>query len=304
MAKVSQRIRYAARYATSWLGLRARPSFLIIGAQKAGTTSLFHYLVQHPQIVPPLMKEVCFFSHPHRRRRGNAFYLAHFPLRNTMRSGQMTFEASPRYLYRADSAALIREFDPAMKLIVLVREPVARAFSHWNSFRDIWKTNPNYRNAKVDIDEWRTLESLLRPNGQMASFESLIEQEFPFVDSADAPQEPSLIRRGLYWRQLQPYLQSFPRQQLLVIETEELNRNAHVCLEQVCRFIDVDPFPPGLPQIAKYNERPYINQIEPSLCERLQSFYRPHNQALAEFLGHALEWNAVDQAAAGSGDER
>lgn len=291
MARWRQWLRYGERYVTAWMGLRAPPSFLIIGAQKAGTTSLFQYLAQHPQIVSPLTKEVCYFSHPHRYRRGRSFYLAYFPRHRQLRSGDLTFEASPRYLYHRDSAARIHEFNAQMKLIVLAREPVARAYSHWNSFRDIWKKNPNFKNAKVDPDEWRMLEALLRPNGEMASFESLVHQELELVDRDNAPSEPSLVRRGLYYRQLLPFLECFPRAQLLVVGTEELNREPVLHLNQICRFLGIDEFAPGMPRLEKHNERPYQHHIESDVHQSLRSFYRPHNRALFEWMGRDLGWD-------------
>ena len=110
--------------------LRALPDFVIIGAQKAGTTSLWRYLVEHPQIVGPTEKEIHFFDA--RFDRGARWYRARFPLRASLRRGaRLTFEASPYYLAHPFVPARVRAMLPDAKLVVLLRDPVERAWSHY-----------------------------------------------------------------------------------------------------------------------------------------------------------------------------
>ncbi len=106
---------------------RMLPSFLIIGGAKCGTTSLYAYLMEHPNILPASMKEVGFFQHI--RNTKTSFYRSHFPLR---RQNKITGEASTVYFVHSLVPKRVRELLPSVKLIVLLRNPVDRAYSGFN----------------------------------------------------------------------------------------------------------------------------------------------------------------------------
>jgi len=115
------------------LAQRPLPDFLVIGAQKAGTTSLFSYLIQHPRIEPPLKKQVHFFDwHYH---RGVAWYRANFPAVGPgppAENGRpLTFEATPYYLFHPRAVPRIAETLDDVPLVVLLRHPLDRAYSHY-----------------------------------------------------------------------------------------------------------------------------------------------------------------------------
>ena len=104
------------------------PEFLIIGAQKSGTTSLYNYLTQHPMVGTAFEKEVRYFNNHF--DKGLNWYKAHFPLR--IRSSQfMTGEGEPSYLPHPVAPQRVYELVPQVKLIVMLRNPVDRAFSHY-----------------------------------------------------------------------------------------------------------------------------------------------------------------------------
>src|SRR5699024_9381850 len=105
------------------------PNFLIIGAPKAGTTSLFQYLAKHQHIIPSQKKELLYFSV--NQRMGLRGYLKNFPLKQE-KMNKLTFEASPSYLFYPNGLQRIKRLFPGIKLVVLLRDPVNRAFSQWN----------------------------------------------------------------------------------------------------------------------------------------------------------------------------
>lgn len=108
---------------------------MIIGAAKAGTTSLFQYLCQHPNIVSPNTKELKYFRMS-RQKNGLKWYLSNFPLKNEKKK-KLTFEATPTYLYKGQkSAKPIAKLWPEIKCIAILRDPVKRAFSQWNARHD------------------------------------------------------------------------------------------------------------------------------------------------------------------------
>ncbi len=129
---MSVRLRRRARLATA--GARRLPDFLVIGAQRAGSTSLFAQLCAHPGVAAPSHKEIHYFDL--QSFRGPRWYRSHFPPVASSR-GRITGEASPYYLFHPAVPARVAEALPEVRLIALLRDPVARAYSHYQlSVRD------------------------------------------------------------------------------------------------------------------------------------------------------------------------
>lgn len=127
--KASQIARWAGRRLTAnW---RALPDFIVIGAQKGGTTPLSHYLMeQHPSVIPPTDKEVHFYDRNY--EKGIRWYKAHFPLLRLLDQGTATGEASPYYLAHPHVPGRIALNQPSVKMIALLRDPKSRAISHYH----------------------------------------------------------------------------------------------------------------------------------------------------------------------------
>ena len=112
---------------------RCLPDYLLIGAQKCGTTSLYNYLVSHPEVRRCLRKEVGYFDQHF--DRGLAWYLAHFPMKSFVGFQQVTGEATPDYYYSPQAPQRAHLVMPQAKLIILLRNPVDRAHSqYWHLF--------------------------------------------------------------------------------------------------------------------------------------------------------------------------
>jgi hypothetical protein len=126
--------------------LRLKPNFIIIGAQRCGTTSLYNYLTRHPSILPARVKEVHYFDY--KSYRGLLWYKANFPMlthklkRYIKQKTIITGEASPFYLYHPHAFKRIAQVLPNIKLIVILRNPVDRALSHYihevNNLKKEW----------------------------------------------------------------------------------------------------------------------------------------------------------------------
>ena len=251
------------------------PSFLIIGAQRAGTTSLYSYLLQHPQVLSALAKEIGYFS-LHYRTRSFAWYRAHFPLvRRGRRLGQrlITGEASPAYLSHTPAAERAWGRFPGVKLIALLRDPVARAYSH-------------YHHAIEYGYETLSFEDALR-----AEPERLQAAEHALPDDQEAIRYTRLtyLDRGVYHKHLQRWLNYFPRSNLLVLETERLYEDLPGTMSELFRFLGLEMFDIGRPPRMNVLRYPAI----PLDVEgRLREFYRPHNRALSELLGQTFSWDA------------
>ena len=115
---------------------RVLPEFIIIGAQKAGTTSLFYYLSQNPNLAPSIKKEVHYFDgglDPNQDDflKGESWYRAHFQRTKEIQATGIPFEATPSYLFHPEVPQRINQLIPDVKMLVLLRNPTDRAISHY-----------------------------------------------------------------------------------------------------------------------------------------------------------------------------
>ncbi|MEG4232434.1 tetratricopeptide repeat protein [Microcoleus sp. Pol11C3] len=238
------------------------PNFIIIGSQRCGTTSLYTYLAQHPQILTPIKKEMDFFSWHF--DRGIDWYLAHFP---PMPPGEqfLTGEASPSYFdYREAPERLYRLF-PEAKLIVLLRNPVDRAISQF------------YRLTGLNW-EARSLDRVISDEIERLS------QNPEYIIG----EEPgTYLARGRYIEFIKNWRTFFPQEQLLILKSEDFYAGAATTLKQVLEFLDLPEY-----QLSEYpNANPGSYQrVNESVHDRLSDYFRPYNQELEEYLGRRFDW--------------
>jgi len=122
---------------------RLKPRVLVIGAQKSGTTSVFKYLKPHPAFKPPTQKELDYFTLHH--NQGNDWYAAQFPRTPRFRKHAATLEASTSYLIAPEAPARARALLPHATITVILRDPVARAHSHFKHNTCLLYTSPSPR---------------------------------------------------------------------------------------------------------------------------------------------------------------
>jgi len=255
---------------------RGLPNFIIIGAQKSGTTSLFAYLCQHPQLLPPFKKEVHFFDgglspHEDSFKKGKPWYYAHFPLRNRIAADQKTFEASPLYIFNPLAPQRIADLIPEVKIITLLRNPTERAISHY--FHERRKGKEPLTIYEAFQEEERRLEPVIKDGDHKNRV--FIHQSYK--------------TRGLYKEQLERYFRYFSKEQILVIPSEEFFAKPDMCLKRVFEFVGVDP-EYRVSNLMPRNVANNKSEVTPSVSEYLDSFFEPHNQALYEMVGVDYGW--------------
>ena len=185
---------------------RAAPSFLIIGTQKGGTTSLYRWLGQHPQVVEASRKEVHYFDINF--SRGERWYRSHFPLLRGLADGQVTGEGSPYYMCHPHAPARIASLLPDVRLIVLLRNPVERAISHYFH---------SHRNGREPLEIQQAMDQE----------ESRLDREWARMQADGAYNSRahrwySYKARGRYLEQLQAVQTWFSPEQLLILRSEDL----------------------------------------------------------------------------------
>jgi hypothetical protein len=249
---------------------RPLPDFLILGAQKAGTTALYSYLRWHPAITGPAWKEVSYFDRHY--RRGVRWYRGHFP----MRAGdRIVGEASPGYLFHPLAPERVLGTVPEAKLIALVRDPVARALSHYHHEVALGREPLSFEQA-IEAEPERT----------RGEEERMVRDPLYF---SRAWWDFAYLARGHYAEQLERWFAVFPREQLLVLPSEELAAEPGRTYARVLDFLDAPPHQlSSYPRVYKQDYSELNSETRRRLAER---FAEP-NRRLYELLGRDLGWQA------------
>jgi hypothetical protein len=263
------------RARTGRLGLL--PDFLIIGAQKGGTTFLYDLLTQDPQIIAALRKEVRFFDL--KFQKGIAWYRAHFrppagANAASVRPTAITGEASPYYLFHPLAPQRVAALIPNVKLIVLLRNPIRRAYSHYQHEVRMGFEFLSFENAiAYEAERLRNEEDkILRDS----AYHSLSHHHH------------SYLSRGIYIDQLQRWRRFFPREQFLILPSEALYQNPSAVLRQVLSFLGLAADTSATPGHTYSFPYPKMNE---TTRQRLADYYRPYNQRLYEYLGVDFGWD-------------
>ena len=255
---------------------RALPDFIIIGAQKSGTSSLYAYLGQHPQLLPSYRKEVHFFdggshSTTDNFEKGQAWYRAHFPSRKNMSPFSKTFEATPRYMVHPLVPKRMVDLVPEVKIIAVLRNPTERAISHYFYSKGRGRELLPIKEALQE--EEKRLESVLKNKDYRNKFF----------------RHYSYKSRGLYKMQIDRYLNYFPWQQILILSSEEFFREPDNTLRRVFDFVQVDT---GfkVKDLKHHNVANNRSAVDSDVYEYLDNYFLPHNQALYALTGSDYGW--------------
>jgi len=209
----------------------------IVGAQKSGTTSLHKYLSQHKKITTSRIKELHFFNKDENYLKGLDYYLSHFPL---FASDSCWLDSTPAYLYNELTPQRIYSFMPGAKIIIVLREPVSRAFSAYNMYKQAV--------AKPFFQEYlktsnKASKDFFMPiaRGELdPSLEYFLEFEMGIINRGKVLEEPALIRRGIYVPQIQRYVSLFGRENVMILFSNDLKNNTHEVVNRVLNFVGLD----------------------------------------------------------------
>jgi hypothetical protein len=230
-------------------------NYTIVGAVKGGTTALDHFLSQHPDVCTAVQKEThffvrdIFFQSPAPRYEWLHFSFCHY------RGEKAVGEATPEYMYFDVALARMRDYNPALKLVFLLRHPAERAYSQ-------------YRMAVE-----RGLEA--------RSFSEALRQDAAAEDGADG----DYTAGGFYMAPIRDVSRHFPRQQLLFLRSEELRQHHHETMTTVLEFLGVDPSPIPEPRQLLKGSGPPMAAADRRL---LVDMYRAEVGALEDFFGWDL----------------
>jgi hypothetical protein len=237
---------------------RRKVDFLICGAQKSGTTSLHAYLQRHSDIYLPATKEIHFFDSD-QYFSGNTpdyeYYHAHFASAD---DGRKWGEATPIYMYWEPAIPRMWAYNPEMKIIIVLRNPIERAYSHWN------------------METRRGMETL--------SFAEAIRNEAMRCKSDHGNQHRvySYCDRGFYCKQILRLQEVFPKKNILVLKSEYLSNQPKETLNLICQFLEIKPLNDTSP--IRLHALPYQEKMSEAARTYLQDLFRAEIRELEQLL--------------------
>ncbi len=261
---------------------RAKPDYLIVGTKRGGTTSLARWLIDHPHVSPlyPMRetrKGTYYFDVNY--GRGEAWYRSHFPTRAALGARSrlagrriQVGEATPYYLAHPHAPVRARRYVPDAKIILLLRNPVERTFSHWLertrngvetlSFADAIAAEP----ARLE-GEWEAMVA-------DPSYHSYNHQHFGYQAQSE------------YFEFVERWVSLWPENQIMVLRSEDLYANPAQVYQAVLDFLHLEAV---LPPFRAYNRHPK-DELDPEMRRELQVRFGPSVAKLEGLLGRSMEW--------------
>ena len=265
-------------------GQRVMPDFLIIGAKRGGTTSLWNWLLSHPGVLP-MFPGVQQIKSPHyfdiHHDRGQDWYLSHFPTHARVAAFErrhgyrpVTGESSPYYLFHPEAPRRVAAELPTTKLIVLLRDPVKRAYSNY------WERRGS---GAEDLPTFE--DALAAEDGRLAGEAARISVDSSYYSLHHDCH--SYLARGDYATQLRHWFDQVDRERFLILTSEEMYADPSGVVGQVHRFLGIPARPVDSPT---HHNRLRVPPIDPATAARLHAHYEQPNRDLAELLGRTLPW--------------
>jgi Sulfotransferase domain len=273
--------------------LRGGPSFVVIGAKRGGTTSLYRYLLEHPSVAPLFpgalhMKRPRYYDVNY--ARGLRWYRSHFPLMVGDRSVARPWvkpliagEASPYYLFHPLVAERLARDFPDVRLIVILRDPVERAYSHYKERR------------KHNAEPLSFEEALAAEQERLRGEAERIIRE-PGYRSLEH-EDHSYLAQGRYLEMLERWFTFFPKSQFHIAVSEEFYADPGRVVNDIWSFLDLPQH--ELLSRTRHNYIPAPG-IQPTTRQCLQDAFAEHNGKLECLIGRSLPWNGIENEARGN----
>ena len=246
------------------------PDFIIIGAQKCGTSTLFKNLGKHPDIQLPKRKELHFFDENY--ARGADWYLRFFN-KNDASVPVFTGEASPYYFFHPLVPARIYQTFPGINLILLLRNPVNRAYSQYHHMKRKGRISLSFEHC-IRLEE-DVLAGRKEAFYKEENHSDLMYRRFSF------------LTRSRYAEQLTEWYRYFDREQLLIIRSEDYFSDSGQTFQQVFRFLGLSP---AEIKVTKQHHASDYPPMKPETREQLAAYFEPFNRQLYGMTGRDFGW--------------
>ena len=250
---------------------RVLPDFLIIGAKRCGTTSLFTHLPEHPSITSSHHDNMGFFNDNF--NLGINWYRSFFIKKSHKKKIEnkygkcLSFDTTTTYMESKTTAQNVKKVKPDMKIIVMVRNPIDRAYSQY--------------------------QRTIKDNIESRKFEDSIDDEIKKIDNEKEisfkinRNESNYIKKGIYYEQLKPWFELFPRENIGIFSTEEFKINSEKIYNNIFDFLD-------LPHFAIKNntimEKGNYSSMNKEVRDKLANYYKDHNEKFFNLIGKTFQW--------------
>jgi len=241
------------------------PDFIIVGGQRCGTTSLYNNLISNPDVTPATQKEIHFFDNNY--HKGLSWY------KDKFKESLCTGEATPYYIFHPHSLRRISNDIPNVKIIILLRNPVERAYSHyWLAVR--------HKNEHLSFEDAINEEDVRLKD----EFDKMINDEsyYSFVH-----QRFSYLSRGKYIFQLKNVFKYFKKNQIHIVGSENFFNEPSNTLKQISKFLEIsDNYKFPIKVYNKGNNPPMNKDIQ----KKLEKYFANFNEELYSFLEKDFGW--------------
>ena len=249
---------------------RVLPDFIIIGTVRSGSTSLYYNICEHPSVLSAAYDEIGFFDSNY--HLGINWYRSMFPTIKEMENVEkktsfaITGEDTPFYFWKEEAAKRIFEMNSNSKIIGIFRNPVDRAYSNYNL--------------------------AIRSKTEKLTFEEAIDEEIDFLkkhsfrESTD--NKRSYLAKGIYENQIKIWFELFPREQIHLLSTEDMQKNPEETLQKAFRFLEIPDYIIKNPQKQKAAEYKKMNN---ETREKLVGFYKQHNERFFKTIQKKFDWD-------------
>ena len=249
--------------------IRVLPDFLVIGAKRCGTTSLYEYLGEHPCIKKSSHDHIGFFDDNF--DLGIGFYKSFFPtifekkFLEFKNRKLLTNDVTSSYIQNSQTATKIFQTLPDKKIIAILRNPIDRAYSEYN----------------VD----------LRVNPNIQSFETIIQNEIDNMENKDDGEvikNKHYLKNGIYFDQLKPWFELFPKKNILILSTEKFGEDANNIFNIIFKFLNLENY--NIENSKRMQKGTYA-KLNPKTRERLLKFYKLKNNKLYDLINEKFDWD-------------
>ena len=249
---------------------RVLPNFIIVGTVRSGTTSLYYNICEHPSVISAAYDEIGFFDSNY--HLGINWYRSMFPSEKEMSEvknktgSSLTVEDTPFYFWKEEAIKRIFKIIPNVKIISIFRNPIDRAYSNYNLG--------------------------LRAKTEELEFEDAIDDEINFLrkhtfrESID--RRRSYISKGMYEKQIEMWFNVFPREQIHILSTEDMQKYPKDTLQKIFGFLELKEYNIKNPQRQKHANYEKMNE---ETRKKLLKFYKPHNEKFFEVVQKRFDWN-------------
>jgi len=259
---------------------RLSPDVMIVGFHKTATTSLHNYLIQHPNIIKPLRKEIGYFSVFF--WRGEMWYRSHFPtkfmkyIKSRKNENFLVLDSDPICSYHPYSPQRIHDNLPKTKLIFILRNPIDRAWSDYN--QDLnrgWIPKISFE-EKMKEDDTNFINMINSYKSEKLLGDDLYDLPRPYLSI------------GKYVVHIKKWLDYFPNEQILFLTTDEIKSDLNTSLKKIFKFLDIPE--KNISNTKKHNVRKYP-KMNSDTRVKLIEYYKPYNSELEKLLNTNFDWN-------------